>query len=52
MGCGLPLVSGSWYKSGSEPFVAVMQASDFRNGDDSSDLGWLDWAEVSAVLVE
>ena len=52
MGCGPPLVSGIWYKSGGEPFVAVMQASDLRDGDDSSDPGWLDRAQVWAVLVE
>ena len=37
MGCGPPLVSGIRDESGGETFVAVMQAIDLRNGDDSSD---------------
>ncbi len=32
--------------------VAVMQAADFRNGDDSSDPARLDWARVRAILTE
>jgi hypothetical protein len=32
--------------------VAVMQAADFRDGDDSSDPARLDWARVRAILDE
>ncbi len=52
MGCRPPLVSKSWDESGGQPFVAVMQTSDLRDGDDSSDPGWLDRARLWAVLVE
>jgi hypothetical protein len=45
-------VSRSWYESVGETFVAVMQATDLRDGDDSSDLGWLDRARVPGIFVE
>jgi hypothetical protein len=47
-----PLVSRSWYESGGETFVAVMQARDFRGGDDLSDPGRLDRTRVRAILAE
>jgi hypothetical protein len=33
-------VSGSWYGSGGETFVAMMNAADLPDGDDSSDPAW------------
>jgi hypothetical protein len=45
-------VSSSRYESGGETFVAVMQAADLRDGDDSSDPGWLDRSRVRAILAE
>jgi hypothetical protein len=47
-----PSVSGRWYESGSEPFVAMMQTTDLRNGHDSSHPAWLDGATVRAILIE
>jgi hypothetical protein len=43
-------MSGIRDESGSEAFVAVMQAADFRVGDDSSDPVRLDWTRVRAIL--
>jgi hypothetical protein len=37
---------------GGETFVAVMQAIDFRDGNDSPDPGRHDGARVRAILVE
>jgi hypothetical protein len=52
-GCrGGPSVSGIWYESGGEPFVAMMQTADLPDGDDASDPAWLDRARVRAILVE
>jgi hypothetical protein len=42
----------SRYESGGETFVAVMQAADLGDGDDSSDPGWHDRAGIGAILVE
>jgi len=39
-------------ESSGETFVAVMQATDLRDGDDSPDPGWHAWARVRAILVE
>ena len=47
-----PLVSKIRDESGGETFVAVMQAIDLRDGDDSSDPGWHDRARIRAILVE
>jgi hypothetical protein len=46
------MVSRNWYESGGETLVAMMQAADLRDGDDSSDSAWLDRARVRAILVE
>jgi hypothetical protein len=46
------LASRRWGGSGGETFVTVMQATDLRDGDDSSDRGWHDQARVRAVLLE
>ena len=45
-------VSERWYKSGSEPFVAMMQTTDLRDGHNPSDPAWQDRAMVRATLVE
>ena len=37
-----PSVSGSWYESGGEPFVAMIQIADLPDGHDSSDPAWRD----------
>jgi len=42
----------SCYESGGETFVAVMQAANSRDGDDSSDPGWHDRARIGAILIE
>ena len=34
------LIGGGWSESGSEPFVAVVRTTDFREGDDTSDPAW------------
>jgi|SRR5271165_505799 len=39
-------------KSGGETFVAMMQATDFWDSDDSSDAAMLNRAGVGAILVE
>ena len=39
-------------ESGGELFVAMMQAADLPDSDDSSDPAWLDGARVRAILVE
>jgi hypothetical protein len=39
-------------ESRGEPFVAVMQAIDLRDGEDSPFARWHDWAWVWAILVE
>jgi len=41
-GCTQPPVSRSCCESGGETFVAVMQAGDFWDGDDLSELAWHD----------
>jgi len=46
------LVSEDRDESGGETFVAVMQATDLWNGDDSSEPEWHDRARVWAILVE
>jgi hypothetical protein len=38
-GAEQPSATGSWYESTGEAFVAVMEATDLRNGDHSSDPG-------------
>src|SRR5690349_3266899 len=43
---------GSWYESGGEPFVTMMQTADLPDGHDSSDPAWRDGARVRANLVE
>lgn len=39
-------------ESGREAFVAMMQATDLRERDDSSNCGRLNWAQVRAILIE
>jgi hypothetical protein len=39
-------------ESGGEPFVAMMQATDLPDSDDSSHPAWLDGARVRAFFVE
>ena len=39
-------------ESGGETFVAMMQATDLRHGDDSSGPGWLDRARDRAIFIE
>ena len=46
------MVAGVGDESGGETFVAVMQATDFWDGDDSSDAALLKWPGVGAILVE
>jgi len=46
------LVSKDRGPIGRETFVAVMQAIDLREGDDSSDAGRRDRARVRTILVE
>ena len=38
------------YSSG-VTFVTVMQSTDFRNGDDLSGAGWLNWARLRRILL-
>ena len=45
-------VSGRWYESGSESFVAMMQTTDLRDGHDASYPAWLDGSRVRAILVD
>jgi hypothetical protein len=40
-----PSVSGSWYESGDEPFVVMMQTADLPDGHDSSDSCVAGWGE-------
>jgi hypothetical protein len=46
-----PFAKGSC-ESGGETFVAMMQATDLRYSNHSSDLGWLNRARDRAILVE
>ncbi len=36
---------GSWYESGGEPFVTMMQTADLPDGHDSSDPAVAGWGE-------
>jgi len=46
------LASRRWGESGGETFVAVMQATDLRDGEDSPVSRWHEWTRVRAILVE
>ena len=46
------LVNMKWCESGGETFVAMMQAADFWEGDDSSYSAMLNRAGVRAILIE
>ena len=39
-------------ESGGEAFAAMVQATDFRNGDNSSNAAMLNWAGLGAILIE
>ena len=45
-------INGQCEESRREALVAMVQTTDLRDGDDSSDAAWLDRTRVRAILVE
>src|SRR5271166_3649324 len=46
------VIRSSACESGGQAFVAMMQATDLRYGDDSAEPGWLDRARDGAIFIE